>query len=151
AVAGLFYLAVAALTRLNVAQRRRPGRGTIVVFNHTSDLDVPVAVVAVAPPGRVLAWIGRTTFVGRSDLFLPGFLALRFPELGPLRRFLFPLGLRPILRTLRVVEVGKSGPRLAAEWLEDLRRIHGGGARADTLLSPAWSERFRALGAPPDA
>ncbi|HZU77608.1 MAG TPA: hypothetical protein VFA70_12645, partial [Dehalococcoidia bacterium] len=151
AVLALFHAVTPAFVRPRITRPAAARPGTIVAFTHATDLDVPVAVSSMIPLWRGPRWIGRTTFAGKSDLFLPGFLALAFPQLGPLRRPLFGVELRPVLRSLRVVPVSKSGPRLVAEWLYELQGVYGGAAPAAPLLSDAWQAELRAAGVPADA
>lgn len=151
AVSALFQAIVPLLCHVRIHRDARVvlGRRTLAVINHKSDLDIPVLVRTIYGPSIWPRWTGRITFVGRSDLFLRGFLALRFAQLGPLRRWLFPVDLTPILRTLRIIPVGKAGPRLVAEWIAELKAVYGPDRPLGDLLSPCGLERATAAGVSP--
>jgi 1-acyl-sn-glycerol-3-phosphate acyltransferase len=122
----------------------------LLVFNHKRDLDIPVLVRALLGPHTLTTWPGRLVFVGSSELYLPGFLALHFPQLGPLRWTLLGLNLGPVLRTLRVLPVSTPGqPRLVAIWLREAADVFGGERPLATFLTAEWAARLAGAGLPP--
>lgn len=121
----------------------------LLVFNHKRDLDIPLLARALLGPRTWATWPGRLVFVGSSELYLPGFLALYFPQLGPLRWTLMGLDLGPVLRTLRVLPVSTPGPRLLAVWLREAVDRFGADRPLHTLLTPEWAARLAGTGLPP--
>src|SRR5947209_12491734 len=90
-VAALFRLVAPMVSRVQIvrAPDARYRREMLIVFNHKRDTDIPLLVHALFGPPVWLSWLGRLTFAGKSDLFLRGFLALQFPQAGPLARPLY--------------------------------------------------------------
>jgi 1-acyl-sn-glycerol-3-phosphate acyltransferase len=118
----------------------------LLVFNHKRDLDIPLLVRALLGPRTWAAWPGRLVFVGSSELYLPGFLALYFPQLGPLRWALMGLNLGPVLRMLRVLPVSTPGPRLLAVWLREAADIFGADCPLTMVLTAEWAARLAGRG-----
>jgi len=121
----------------------------LLVFNHKRDLDIPLLARALLGPRTWATWPGRLVFVGSSELYLPGFLALYFPQLGPLRWALMGLNIGPVLRTLRVLPVSTPGPRLLAVWLREAADSFGADRPLYALLTPEWAARLAGAGLPP--
>ncbi len=126
----------------------QPGR--LLVFTHKRDLDIPLLVRALLEPRTWAVWPGRLVFIGSSELYLPGFLALYFPQLGPLRWALTGLNIGPVLRTLRVLPVSAPGPRLLAAWVREAAALFGADRPLRALLTPDWTTGLSGAGLPPD-
>ncbi len=138
AVAALFQLAAPLLARTSVRRepRARLAPATVVAFAHKRDLDVPALIAHLLGPQVWPRWLGRVTFAGSAHLFLDGFLALYFPQLGrPLRRLLYPISLGPVLRALRIVPLGSTGAQMVAEWIDGLRTVYPDGTPLSAVLS----------------
>ncbi|HEY7294022.1 MAG TPA: hypothetical protein VH916_03230 [Dehalococcoidia bacterium] len=116
---------------------------TVIVFNHQSDLDVPAMVTAAFPLASWPRHGGRVIFPGRSELFLPGFLALQSGAPDPIGRALFGVSIGPILARLGVFSVAKAGPRLFAAWVDDLTLACGPYRQIAALFAVDWLYRLR--------
>src|SRR5579884_3364229 len=67
-VAVLFYLTALLACRWRIRRpHARLGPYMVVAFNHSSDIDIPLAVATMIPPHGWLIWPGRVHFIGRSD------------------------------------------------------------------------------------
>jgi hypothetical protein len=116
--------------------RVRLAPGTVLVAAHLSDADVPVVAGAVYRGARL--WrsprVLRPGFAVSNDLLDPGFLAGYPPGLPiPLRRLLWPLAIRRVMRgRLRCLPIRFTD---RARLVEVLR--HDPGLRLDAILPPA--------------
>jgi len=152
-VAALFRLATLCLVRPRVAfepgARLEPR--TVIVFSHKRDIDIPALVYATFAAPFGVRWIGRVTFIGRADIYVPGFLGLYYPQLPrALRRWLFLLDIGGILRMLRVVPARTAGPRTIADWLRDLAPLYPPDTPLGALLSADGLARAAQAGVPPE-
>ena len=154
AIAGLFQVVARAMAhvRPEVAPEARLAPRTVIVFTHKRDLDIPVLIATLLGPRLWPRWLGRVTFVGSADLFIDGFLGYYYPQLGrPLRALLARTSIGPVLRALRIVPVTASGPRLVAQWLDDLRAVFPAVTPLGALLSEDGLAVAEALGVAEDA
>ena len=108
------YAHLAFRLRALAAESLRLEPSTLLIANHPSDADVPVAVGGLYPlvqtPGRKKLLVH---FALRDDLHARGFFAGMPPGL-PLwaRRLLFPVGIGPVLRTMLPAPPIRSATRM---------------------------------------
>ena len=134
-------------TSLHGGRLFEPAPSTVIIFKHSSDLDLPVLVHTLFGPHVWRAGAGRISFVARGDLYQPGFLALYFPQLGPLRRGLYRLNVGTILHRLNVLPANGTGALLVADWLDQLAARYGNDALLGDLLSATAIEQAKNVGA----
>jgi hypothetical protein len=152
-IAALFRLVTLCLVRPRVSfepgARLEPR--TVVVFSHKRDIDIPALVYSLFAAPFGARWIGCVTFIGRADIYVPGFLGLYYPQLPrALRRWLFLLDIGGILRMLRIVPARTAGPRTIADWLRDLSPLYPPDTPLGALLSADGLARAAYMGVPPE-
>ncbi|MBN1644215.1 MAG: hypothetical protein JW856_05305 [Dehalococcoidales bacterium] len=147
-LASVFYFTLPLIydIRLRGMRNYHASPSTLVTINHKRDLDILIITPNLHLRKTLFKNKLRLHFLGRDDLFEPGFLTMHFALNWPLGKTLHKINIGPLMKALRAHPISNLVHKRTNSLMRDVIQSNGTLKLGDTVRQETLEEFARQLG-----